>query len=289
MLNRKTLLLSLIGLSSGRAFAAEADTTAAAGMAGAGVANTSDNAAIRRNPAAMVLEDSYIGQLDFGFPDGWRLQTSVKDTHTSLFGAGLSYTRNHFSPDVSSSDMPGWVLPDEEITNDTAEESYRVGAGLADEDRMKALGVGLVWDRKNEELRGISHAIEADASAAARLGARWTLGVIARDVLPETPDNLVGSRPWSAEAGAWLAAAEWMGIAADGIWQSEGEFGARLGTQLAAGESVRLRAGGAWIDGQWTAAGGFGAYSEQAAFHYSAQLDVSEASFQHSIGVSVEF
>jgi len=297
---RKKPFFALFGLLSSAAlqpvaFAEEADTTAVAAMGGAGVANTFDNNALVRSTAALVLEESYTGQVDFGFARGWRGQASLVDTRSGQIGAGVSYTRHHYTPELSSTDMPGWVLPDQEITNRTVAESWRLGAGLADRDRLKSLGVSVVWDRTNEELRGRSNSMDLDASFAARIGSLVTISGTAHNVLPE-PDAAAegseltwGDRPLSAELGAWVTASERLGFAGDGVMTGDGEFGGRFGLQGATSDSLLLRAGGSWIGGDWAAAAGFGAYSETSALNYAIQYDIAAGEFWHTVGLNVLF
>jgi len=302
MIARKKPFFALFGLLSSAALqpmalAEEADTTSVAAMGGAGVANSFDNNALRRNPAALVLHESYAGQIDFGFAQGWRAQASLSDTRTSQLGAGLSYTRHHSTPDISSEDMPGWILPDAELSNRTVAESWRIGAGLADRDRLMALGTSVVWDRTNEELRGRSNAIDLDASFAARIGSVVTVAGTAHNVLPipeddeEASDESLtwGDRPLSAEVGAWVTASDRLGFAGDGVMTGDGEFGGRFGVQTATSDNLLLRAGGSWIGGDWAAAAGFGAFSESSSLNYAIQYDIAAGRFWHTVGLTALF
>ena len=281
-------------LLSGAALAAEADTAPVAAMGGAGVANPYDNGALRRNSAALMMEEVYQAQVDLGFASGWRAQASVRDSRTSQVGAGLSYTRQSFDPEVAIADMPGWVLPGQELSNPTVAESWRLGVGVSGEDKLFALGGSVVWDRSSEALRGVSSALEADASFAARVGSRVLLGAAAHDLLPDPEGGgdssfTWGARPVSAELGAWVVTTEALGLTGEGVMTAEGELGARAGAQLGASEALYLRAGGSWIGGDWAMAAGFGALGDQTTLNYALEYDLSAARFWHTVGITAIF
>lgn len=288
----KPAVVALASLLSAGAQAAEADTAPVAAMGGAGVANPYDNGALRRNSAALMMEEVYQAQVDLGFARGWRGQASIRDTRTSQLGAGVSYTRHTYDPAVDSADMPGWVLPDSELSNHTVAESWRLGVGASDKDHMFALGGGLVWDRTSEELGGRSHGLELDASLAARLGSRVLLGAAAHDLMPEPEEgdeSIWGMRPISGELGAWVVTTENLGLTGEGVMTAEGDLGGRAGAQIGASDTLHLRAGGSWIAGDWAVAGGFGALGEQTTLNYALQYDLAAKNFWHTVGVTAVF
>jgi hypothetical protein len=285
----KTALTALL-LVSTAARAEEADTTTVAAMGGSGVANGFDNNAIYRNSAVMMFSEAYQARADFGFAQGWRLGASLRDSRSSQAGAGLAYTRHRFNPEVTGEEMPGWIPAGAEITNLTTVDTFRLGTGFTDEDRTMALGAGIAWDRKDEELRGVTNTLDVDASVAAHAGSRTTIAVTVHNLIPEQEDTLWGAPAMTVEGGLWVVAADFLGLTGDALWlQETGGYGGRLGAQVGASETLILRAGGSWIDGAWAAAGGFTAYNDQTGLGYALQYDIEAGTFWHTIGIEAAF
>ena len=286
MMTSKTAIVWALPVLSSSAWAAETDTAATAGLGGAGVAIHTGTDAIGRCPAAMVLAEEYsleLGfQLDGPWAEGWRGRAALRDTRTSLFGAGVSYTRDRWNPEVTMDDLPGWATPSEDFSNNSVEESIRFGAGYALGHRAAGLGIGLVWDRLRTELEDPAQSFELDASVAGRVLPVVSLAATARDLLP-------GSRDPSVDAGTWIRATDWFDVSVDAVWAGETVFGGRLGTQFTLGEVARIRAGGEWIGEERGAAAGIGFFGLQSMLDYGIRYDLVSSGISHTIGLSLLF
>ncbi len=279
-----SLLIALTALTS-PALAAEGDPASLLGRGSAGLADPRDNAGIRRCMACVVLSEEYVASLDVGFPPGWRLGGSARDTESGALGAGVIYTRDSFEGALDLADMPGWVLPDADLDNPTIEQSVRVGLGYALLERRLGLGLSGVWDRHASALTPTQNTYELDASLSGRVTNTLILGATARELLPE------GTRDPLYEVGAWWATGEVIAFAFDAQWQDRAEtfaggLGGRVGAELNLEDAVAFRGGFEQLGQDPSAFGlGLGVLSEAGRLDYGFRYDLLGQQSWHQLGL----
>lgn len=279
MRRRLGQLLAFFCAASGSAWAAEADTTALRGMAGAGMADGLELGSARRSPAAMLLDVDYAAQVELGFGDGLRPMGVMKDTRTSDFGAAALYTSEWADRAAEVEDLPGWIPADAELPTDdswsqTTRLSFGYGVGelvIPDGGQMRevrrfAVGASAVYERVDSSLSGLTQAVELDLGLAGRPTGLLTVAATARDLLP------TGERLPSAELGICWLARPTLKLVADGSWDRayEGQpWGGRAGLELTAAEAVPLRVGYA-VEGDTQRLGlGLGVEDQKARLDYA--------------------
>lgn len=288
------MLLLLLSLAAAEEF----DTTARAGMAGAGTAVPGDLSSVRRAPGAMVLGVGKSTQVDAAFGEGIRLGTGMVDTQTNAFGAGFSYSREWADRMPPLDQQPGWLINGEN-TNAVRGNAYRVGLGYGflqtpastptgiQQIRRIGIGVGVVYEHNTSDLKGSTDSVEVDASLAVRPGPPGSLAqdlIIAATVHDLVPDQL---RPANGEAGVWWRPIPQLQVAGDLVWDprfSGSSFGGRAGLELLMAQSISLSLGASRLD-QDMLAGGIGVQAEGIALRYAAQWTPSSDTFVHSVGL----
>lgn len=279
-----SLVIALTAVTS-PALAAEGDPASLLGRGSAGLADPRDNAGIRRCMACVVLSEEYVATLDVGFPPGWQLGGSARDTRSSMLGAGVVYTRDSFDGALDIDEMPGWTLPDADLDNPTIEQSVRVGLGYAMLARRLGLGLAGVWDRKSSALSSTENTYELDVSLGGRVTNTLVLGATARDLLPD------GTRDPLYEVGAWWAAGEVLGLALDGGYDSSAaSFGegltGRAGAELVLEEAVAFRGGYEQLSKDPSAFGlGIGVLSEAGRLDYGYRYDLLGQQSWHQLAL----
>ena len=284
----------------GAAWAVEGDTTPTFGTA-AGSANASDVGVIRRGPAAMLLESAYTSQFDFGFGQGPRLTTSVRDTKTSAFGAGVMVTHHWTNQAAAEENMPGWTLPGEEVVDKNRDGSYRISAGYGlvpetlvsetgnTEIRRFAIGASLAYERWTGTLTGVQNGWALDVSMAGRPVRSMVIAVTARDLL--TP---LGLREPSYDLGIWWQPRPWVSFGADGGYNPNvGPLVTHGGGEFLVSNVLVVR-GGYGIEGERQfVAGGLGILAEdKARLDYGIRYDTlgdDVGEIEHMIGLYATF
>jgi len=288
-------------LVMGAAQAVEGDTTPSFGTA-AGSANPSDVGAVRRNPAAMLLEVDYTSQIDFAFGQGPRLTTTVRDTRTSAFGAGAMVTQHWAQRTPDPESMPGWTLPGEEIVDESRDGSYRIsfGYGFFPQSEMTAagpvqmrrfsIGASVAYERWTGTLSGLTTGWALDLSVAGRPTQSLVLAATARDLL--TP---VGLRRPSYDLGLWWFATPWLNLGAEGGYDPNvGPLVTHGGADILLSNLFSIR-GGYGVEGkrQFLAGGvGIAADDDRARIDYGIRWDTAgpdTGALEHSIGLYATF
>ncbi|MCP4806127.1 MAG: hypothetical protein GY913_05015 [Proteobacteria bacterium] len=284
------------------ASAAEGDTTPTMGTA-AGSANPGDIGVIRRGPAAMLLTQGYTSQVDFGFGQGPRLMTSIKDTRTSDLGLGVMVTHHWYSRDPDDNEMPGWTLPGEEITDTSRDGSYRISLGYGflpqtvmtdlgkSEVRRFAVGASVAYERWTGDLHGLRTGWALDVGVAGRPTRTLALSATARDLL--TPWGL---RDPSVDLGIWYSPRSYLGLGIDGAYDpnvDELPLVTHGGGEVTVREVMVVRAGYGLEGERQYLAGGIGFKAETTArLDYAIRYDTvgrDVGAIEHSIGLMAAF
>ena len=287
-------------LVMGAAWAVEGDTTPSFGTA-AGGANPSDVGAVRRNPAAMLLEVAYTSQIDVALGQGPRLTTSVRDTRTSAFGAGVMVTHQWTNQVATDANMPGWTLPGEEVLDKNREGSYRMSFGYGflpqqvvvdtetREIRRVAIGASVAYERWTGTLTGLRTGWALDLSMAGRPVPSLVVAGTARDLL--TP---VGLREPSYDLGVWWEPKGWLSLGVDGGYDPNiGPLVTHAGGEVFVSNLLTVR-GGYGLEGtRQFVAGGLGLTAEdKARIDYGVRYDLvgeEVGRLEHSIGLYATF
>ncbi len=275
------------------AAAAEWDHAGVAGMAGAGTANPYDNSGTFHAPATAALVPLYTSQVDLGLnntlDEGWWGTTTVRDSQTGYTSAVMSYTRTESNPDPLTSEMPGWISPNESLDNDTTEHDLRLSLGYGMAARRLSVATSFVYQRRVSDLVGKHNVWEGDLSIAGVPVEGLVLAATLHDVLP-----MEDGRPLTGEIGAWWRPIDQLSLALDGMW-TEGGLGVRGGVEWITLGVASLRAGYAHTFGEnreGLLGLGVGAVSEQARLDYALQwvvLGEAQHHLVHTLGTTVTF
>jgi hypothetical protein len=288
------MLLLLLSIAAAEEF----DTTARAGMGGAGTAAPGDLSSVRRAPGAMVLGVGKSTQVDAAFGQGTRLGTGMVDTQTNAFGAGFSYSREWADRIPPLDEQPGWLVSGEK-TNEIRHNAYRVGLGYGflqtpvstpsgvQQIRRIGIGAGVVYEHNTSDLSGSTDSVEVDASVAFRPGPPGSLAqdlIVAATVHDLVPNQL---RPINGEAGVWWRPIPQFQVAGDVVWDprfSGSYVGGRAGIEVLMAQSISLSLGASRLE-QDMLAGGIGVQAEGIAIRYAAQWTPASESFVHTVGL----
>ncbi len=264
--------------------AAESTTSAAEGMAGAGVARPWGAGA--RSTAAMSLLPGYAAHGDLALDgSGARVGGVVMETRVETpLGVWASWTRDSGEASPSGLLMPGWVVPGEdEVENFVVDSTAALGLGGAVLEQRLALGFSGSYQKVESELSGVEKAFDMNVSAAARLGDGLTLTAVGRSLLPTGEED-----PWG-EVGTWWEASKVLGLGLDGTWKDDW-YGFRAGVEGRVGGELALRGGYGIHGGEHRAGAGLGVMNESGRLDYAFSVvpTGSEAGAMfHSLGVTL--
>jgi len=200
-MHRKHSFTALVALwACSPSFAAE-DVAGAnvLGMAGVSVADVTDNAAITVNPGLMALRRRYDfhGHYAFGPVRGSHWGATAMDGQTSqVLWMGLAYSGDAYRPELETSELPGWKVPDQPIANKKRNH-----------DLTLALGVPVIRDRLSVGINGGVSLFNNDRQGKGLFGnadvglgvmpTEWlAIGLVGENLLP-----LTGPRSTGAQAG----------------------------------------------------------------------------------------
>jgi len=184
-------------------FHAGAATTALGGAVRASAADL-DN--IRHCVAALALEPRYDLRGDGWLaPGGWSgFKVSGLDSRTSQVALGVSYSwARNADMALSSSELPGWQLPDESEENLAV--THHLSAGLAATDAQRRFSFGLqggYWWRR-AALAGDGGGWRLGASAAARPHETLTVALGGGLALAVTEPRGIEDLPWLEGGLRW--------------------------------------------------------------------------------------
>jgi hypothetical protein len=266
----------------------------AAGRGGVGLADGSDVGEVARNVAAVALTERYdlVAGGVSGPDDTWLGRLAAADSRTSVVTLGASYTYRLDDIDPPSSALPGWVLADDELTNQTSHQGLVVGMAYPFLDRRVSIAATGRYDWRDSEQEGESDGFNFGISAAAKPWEPVTVSLAVNNALdlgyPDTKRTVdVGVR-W--EPGPYLGLqgelrTDWMG---DPFEESIAEH---LGADIGVTSWLRLSGGWQHNDGQHVVGGGLSLVSDKADLDYSIQgeLETDPTRLWHSLDLRVHF
>ena len=284
-------------LLAGPAMAQDVHGANVAGRGGALVGDPADNANLLSNPGALALSERYDVQGYAGFgPDGaleWGV--SALDARTSPVALGLSWRRTIRERELRTEDLPGWIVPGDDIERVERAHELAVGVAYPFADRTLSLGIGGLLRTGVDDRAGPFLTGDLSLGFGWRVSDEWTLGLSARNLLP-LPDQ--EELPLHFLVGAHFEVPTLITLALDAGIQTEEIEGTPLlvrgGLELHTG-SVRPRLGyryeGPRAQHQLTA--GFGLETEAGAIEYALALPLGQpfeaAGLVHTVGIRARF
>jgi|GEM_PF-2490958 len=239
------------------------------GMGGAGVARMDSSG--QRNAASMMLMPGLYSFTEVGWGQGFSFGEAVREVRVdSAFGASLAYGWQKSDLPASIDEMPGWILPGEELSNSRKTQDLRAAGGLRLLGGRLGVGGGLRYLRDNSELAGVVPVWDLDLSVAGLLAERVSLALGVQNLLPESPDSV------AYELGLWWSAAEGdpFSLALDAIWK-DGSAEGRAGIDFALAEPIRVRGGYAFSDQSQRVGLGLGFLGEGTRIDYAFSMQTS--------------
>ena len=249
------------------------------GAGGTGLADSMDTAVASQSVAAIALLPRYDITTGLGLgPDKrFHLQAVAVDSRTSMITLSASWYRTMDQLPLTGTDLPGWQLPDETLSNLTEHQGLSLGLAYPFMDRRASIGLGGRYDWRNSEQTGKEKGWNLSAFAAARPLDVLTLAFTAQNLLragyPDLQRNL--------EIGARLAPGPYLGLEVDGMVPLEEALEwerARIGVGASVGivELVALRGGWQRQAGAQDMTLGISLLSERASLDYGVRIAVGE-------------
>jgi len=290
-MSRPLALLPLAGLSAalllvGRPAAAGPDIGGADALAMGGVTigTVRSSASVLTDPAVLALKARYELQATglIGPDHLLGARAYALDSTTGPVTLGLGYQYSHSVPQTSDADLPGWVLPGDDMSN--AEARTALGGGLATSfgDRRVALGLGFTWYQRVTRFTDVQRWPEGRVSVSGRIGSEEQL------VLSGVADNLLQpgntDTPMKFGVGSTWRPTEPFALAGQlelrtGLFEAPPQLAFGVGAEGLIAKTVALR-GGFRRDADRASdllTAGIGAYTEQVSLDYAAELVVGHA------------
>lgn len=203
------------------------------------------------------------------------------DSSTGPVALGLGYQYSHAIPETRVEDLPGWVLPEDDLENETGQTV--VGGGLATSfaERRVALGLGLSWHNQATHYSDVQSWFQGNVSVAGRLGPeeQMVLSFVADNLL--TPDD--EETPLTFAGGLSLRPVPELALLAQvdvatGTFQGPARVGMGFGLEGLLAQTVALRGGFRRdLDRESDLATmGVGAFTDAMSFDYAAELFVGQ-------------
>jgi hypothetical protein len=197
------------------------------GMAGVSVADVTDNAAITVNPGMMALRKRYDfhGHYTYGPAGGSHWGATAMDGQTSKFlWMGLAYSGDLYRPELQTTELPGWKLPDQDIQNKKRNHDFTLAFGLPLIGERLSLGINGGVSLFNNDRQGKGLFGNADVGLGV-LPTTWlAIGLVGENLLP-----LSGPRSTGAQAGVRLFQEEFGAFEIDGGYLHGDSDGINLG------------------------------------------------------------
>ncbi len=208
----KHISTGLLGLLVSTPCLAEEDVAGAnvLGMGGVSVAAMNDNSAITANPGMMALTSRYDfhGHFKIGPTGGAHWGASAMDGQTSKFlWLGVAYGGDTYSPELQTSELPGWTIPGEEISNKKRFHDLTLGLSVPIISERLAIGLNGGVSIFNHDRQGRGVTGNGDLGVGF-LATKWlSVGVVGENLLPIDGDRTLGGsggvRVFSPTVGAF--------------------------------------------------------------------------------------
>ena len=259
-------------------------------------------------PAVLALRPRYELQVtgEAGPDSLLGVRAYALDSSTGPLALGLGYQYAHTVPDTRVEDLPGWLLPDDDLQNESARTVVGGGLSTSFGDRRVALGLGFSWLNQATRYTDNENWFEGSVSVAGRIGSEEEL------VLSAVADNLLTpgheDTPLTFAGGATFRPAPPIALASQldvltGTFEGPAEVGFGVGLEGLIAETVALR-GGFHRDPDRDsdlATAGVGAFTDAMSVDYAAELVVGHAGrvpagwddgklrHQHSLSLMLKF
>ncbi|MEL6342893.1 MAG: hypothetical protein AAFV53_07150 [Myxococcota bacterium] len=242
-------------------------------------------------PAVMALQPNYtlIASGRLGTDRVRRYGAGAIDSQTGPVALGAVFIRETANRDATTEELPGWLLPDDDIQN--PQENTIIGGGLATSfaERRFAVGAGMRYHRFSSRFSDPTDTYQAHASIAGRVRENIFLSASAEDLLPVdqvfAPKAALAARAASKE-GSDLSV-ETIADFDDGLSVSE----VRAGGQLMLGIFVPIRAGYRHVlaTSQDIVTAGIGVGTDEGIFNYGFSYDIDNNEQLHALSLRIFF
>lgn len=211
------------------------ESSALLAMGRVGVASSRENASLTLNPGLLALDQRYDfqGQFRYGPQGALAGGLNAVDARTSdRVAGGLAYTGDTAEPEPTVDELPGWIVPGEEIQNKKTSHDVAFGAAVPWADRRVSFGLGGTVGWYHTDRFGNGWRADANAGVGVRPTEGLTLGVSARNFIPTGALD----RPLEVLAGARTDFDDWPALEVDVGWRPDSD--ARLPLDVGAGFSI---------------------------------------------------
>ena len=179
-----------LGLVMPLSAAAQVDirTAGTDAVGSASAANAHDNAALTSNPASIGLERRYAITANGGFWNGrdWRAAISAVDGMTTEGVAlGVAYQRWPTSSELTVGELPGWISEDQELSRLRRYDNVTIGVAVPFAENRFSVGLNGSVVFVGHSVLGTATTGDVDVGLAGRPTEKWSVGVAARNVLPQ--------------------------------------------------------------------------------------------------------
>jgi hypothetical protein len=195
-------LTQVIAFLALQARAADVDAANLFAMGSTANAAWDDNAAITSNPGVLGLKVRYdfAGLFRYGPQGDLEWGASISDSRTApRIAFGLAYVGGVTTPELATSDLPGWKLSDEDLDPERRDHQFNVGLAVPLLDHRVSFGAGGQVLLFNREVGGSGTTGNLDLGMGARPLEWLGVGLAARDLIPTTDD---ATHPLTLGAGA---------------------------------------------------------------------------------------
>lgn len=234
-------------------------------------------------PAVLALRARYELQVtgEAGPDKLLGLRAYALDSSTGPVALGLGYQYSHAVPKTRVEDLPGWVLPEDDLENETGQTVLGGGLATSFADRRVALGLGFSWHNQATHYSDVQSWFQGNVSVAGRLGQddQVVLSAVADNVLTPADDET----PLTFGGGLSLRPVPELGLLAQvdvatGTFQGPARVGMGFGLEGLLGQVVALRGGFRRdLDRESDLATmGLGAFTDAMSVDYAAELYVGQ-------------
>jgi len=202
------------------------------------------------SPASLALRSRYdvAGTAGMGGGQGVTWQAGVVDSTAGPIAVGVGMWRHAETATAVGGEMPGWRLPDEDLSNPRQETRVAGALGVTDVARLLSFGVSVTYDYGQSRFGGEGRQVHSAASLAARVADGWRLASGVSGLgLWATEGTEVHTAPTAfLGLGGDLAAGLIVGLDATRALDSEGRMELRAGVEGFVRPELSLRAGSSW-------------------------------------------